>query len=99
MFHDNIDLGYLIIIKSAYIVHLEVKFTETFLTISRNFMKIIAILLRLYFSFVSISSFDRLDISLDIIRKLTLGSTVITEITRYLILHLVVIISVIGSFL
>jgi len=95
----SIGLGYLTIAKSAYIVHLRVKFTETFLTISSDFVGVVAMSLRSCFSFISITSFDHLDISSDMISKLASGSTVLTGITRCLILYLTVTTSVAGSFL
>src|SRR6184192_1797045 len=94
----SIGLGYLTTAKSAYIVHLGAKFTGIFLTIPSDSVEVVAIPLRSCFSFVSISSFDRLDISSDIIRKLAPGSTVPAGITRRLILHLTVTTSVAGSF-
>src|SRR5437763_11087784 len=95
----SIGLGYLTTAKSAYIVHPGAKFTGTFLTIPRDSVGVVAIPLRSYFSFVSISSFNRLDISSDMIRKLAPGSTVPARITRRLILHLTVTTSVAASFL
>jgi hypothetical protein len=95
----SIGLGYLTTAKSAYIVHPGAKFTGTFLTIPRDSVGVVAIPLRSCFSFVSISSFDRLDISSDMIGKLAPGSTVPAGITRRLILHLTVTTSVAGSFL
>src|SRR2546430_12598270 len=94
----SIGLGYLTTAKSAYIVHPGAKFTGTFLTIPRDSVGVVAIPLRSCFSFVSISSFDRLDISSDMIRKLAPGSTVPAGITRRLILHLTVTTSMAGSF-
>src|SRR3954470_6658406 len=94
----SIGLGYLTTAKSAYIVHPGAKFTGTFLTIPSDSVGVVAIPLRLCFSFVSITSFDRLDISSDIIRKLAPGSTVPAGITRYLILHLTVTTSVMSFF-
>src|SRR3989337_4546952 len=95
----SIGLGYLTTAKSAYIVHLGAKFTETFLTIPSDSVGVVAIPLRSCFSFVSITSFNRLDMSSDMIRKLAPGSTVPAGITRRLILHLTVTTSVAGSFL
>src|SRR5271154_2591433 len=94
----SIGLGYLTTVKSAYIVHPGAKFTGTFLTISSDSVGVVAMPLRSCFSFVSISSFDRLDISSDMIGKLAPGSTVPAGITRRLILHLIVTTSVAGSF-
>src|SRR3989442_11588994 len=94
----SIGLGYLTTAKSAYIVHPGAKFTGTFLTIQSDSVGVVAMLLRSCFSFVSITSFDRLDISSDMIGKLAPGSTVLARITRRLILHLTVITSVaVGS--
>src|SRR5215471_3169933 len=95
----SIGLGYLTTTKSAYIVHPGAKFTGTFLTIPSNSVGVVAMPLRSCFSFVSISSFDRLAISSDIIAKLVSGLTVLAGITRHLILHLTVTTSVTGSFL
>src|SRR5947207_10056349 len=95
----SIGLGYLTTAKSAYIVHLRAKFTGTYLTIPSDSVGVVAMPLRSCFSFVSISSFDRLDISSDMIRKLAPGSTVPARITRHLILHLTVTTSVADSFL
>jgi len=95
----SISLGYLTIAKSTYIVYPGAKFTRTFLIILNDSVGVVTIPLRLYFSFISISSFDHLDISSDMIRKLVSGSTVRARITRRLILHLIVTTSVIGSFL
>ena len=72
----SIGLGYLTTAKSAYIVHSKAKFTGTFLTIPSDSVGVVAIPLRSCFSFVSITSFDHLDISSDIIRKLAPGLTV-----------------------
>src|SRR6266496_2332112 len=94
----SIGLGYLTTAKSAYIVHLRVKFTGTFLTIPSDSVGVVAMPLRSCFSFVSIFSFDHLDISSDIIGKLAPGSTVPARITKHLILHLTVTTSVVGSF-
>ena len=94
----SIGLGYLTIAKSAYIVHLRVKFTETFLTISSDFVGVVAIPLRSCFSFISIISFDHLDIFSDMIEKLASGSTMPAGITKRLILYLIVTTSVAGSF-
>src|SRR6266540_2926423 len=95
----SIGLGYLTTAKSAYIVHLGVKFTGIFLTILKDSVGVVAIPLRSCFSFVLISSFDRLDIFSDMIGKLAPGSTVPAGITRRLILHLTVTTSVTDSFL
>ncbi len=95
----SISLGYLITTKLAYIVHLGAKFIGIFLTFSSDSVEVIAMFLKSCFSFVLITSFDYLDISLDIIEKLTLGSTISAEITRHLILHLRVTTSVADSFL
>src|SRR5439155_24954454 len=94
----SIGLGYLTTAKLAYIVHPGVKFTGTFLTIPSDFVGVVAMPLRSCFSFVSITSFDRLDISSDMIGKLAPGSTTAPGITRRLILHLTVTTSVAGSF-
>src|SRR5437764_13647939 len=95
----SIGLGYLTTAKSAYIVHPGAKFTGTFLTIPRDSVGVVAIPLRSCFSFVSISSFDRLDISSDMIRKLAPESIVPARITRSLIIHLNVTTSVVVLFL
>src|SRR6266498_5868016 len=94
----SISLGYLTTAKSAYIVHPGVKFTGTFLTILSDSVGVVTMPLRSCFSFVLISSFDRVDISSVLIRKLALGSTTAPGMTRCLILHLVVTTSVAGSF-
>src|ERR1044072_6530073 len=93
----SIGLGYLTTAKSAYIVHPGAKFTGTFLTIPSDSVGVVAMPLRSCFSFVSITSFDRLDISSDMIGKLVPGSTVSVGITRCLILHLMVTRSVVGT--
>src|ERR1044072_9005284 len=95
----SIGLGYLTTAKSAYIVHPEAKFTGIFLTIPSDSVEVVAMPLKSCFSFVLITSFDRLDISSDMIGKLAPGSTVPVGITRRLILHLTVTTSVVGSFL
>src|SRR5207245_8895180 len=86
----SIGLGYLTTAKSAYIVHPEAKFTGTFLTIPSDSVGVVAIPLRSCFSFVSITSFDRLDIFSDIIGKLASVLTVPSGLIKYFILNLTV---------
>jgi hypothetical protein len=71
-------------------VHSEIKFIGTFQTVSNDSVKVVAIPLRSCFSFVSISSFSHLAIFLNMIAKLVPGLTITPEITKCLILHLVV---------
>ena len=80
-------------------VHPGEKITGTFQVIPSDSVGTVATPLRSCFSFVLISSFNCLAISLDMITKLALGSTIAPGITRHLILHLVVTTSVAGSFL